>query len=93
MSGHLNDLQDSEAVELLETVIDRLAVIEMGPSVKRRAAGPFPTVIGTLDAIHLATAILWQEAEPGSLVRILTKDRQLALCAKTLGLGVDIDRS
>jgi hypothetical protein len=55
--------------------------METGPAVKRRAAGPFPTVIGTLDAIHLASALLWQETEPGTDFRILTQDRQLALCA------------
>ena len=88
MSGHLDDRQYSEAVALLETVIDHLAIIEMGPSVKRRAAGPFPTVIGTFEAIHLASAVLWQEAEPASPVRILTSDKQLALCAKTMGLPV-----
>lgn len=86
MSGNLDDTQYAQAVELLETIADRLAIIELGPAVKRRAAGSFPTVIGTLDAIHLATAVLWQESEPASPVRIVTKDRQLALCAKTMGL-------
>ena len=92
MSGHLDDTRYAYAVELLESVADRLAIMEMGPAVKRRAAGPFPTLIGTLDAIHLATALLWQEAEPASAVRIVTKDRQLALCAKAMGFKVDTDR-
>lgn len=52
-----------------------------------RAAGPFPTVIGTLDAIHLASALLWREAEPGPELRVLTFDRQLELCAGTLGIA------
>jgi predicted nucleic acid-binding protein len=89
LSGHLDDHQYTEAVVLLESIIDRLALIEIGPAVKRRAAGPFPTVIGTLDAIHLASAILWQEAESGSEVRILTRDKQLAQCARALGIAVD----
>ena len=93
MSGHLDDTQYAQAVELLEAVADRLAIIELGPAVKRRAAGSFPTVIGTLDAIHLATAALWREVEPASAVRIVTKDRQLALCARTMGFEVDADRS
>ena len=88
MAGHLDDRQYSEAAVLLEEVLDRLTLIEMGPAVKRRAAGPFPTVIGTLDAIHLASAILWQETEPGAELRILTQDRQLALCARSLGIPV-----
>ena len=93
MSGNLDDTQYAQAVELLETVADRLAIIELGPAVKRRAAGSFPTVIGTLEAIHLATAVQWQESEPASPVRIVTKDRQLALCAKTMGFGLDPERS
>ncbi len=88
MAGHLDDHQYAETVLVLEAILERLALIEMGPAVKRRAAGPFPTVIGTLDAIHLASALLWQEMEPGTDLRILTQDRQLALCARALGLRV-----
>jgi len=88
LAGHLDDRQYSETVLQLEAVMERLTIIEMGPAVKRRAAGPFPTVIGTLDAIHLASALLWQETEPGTDFRILTQDRQLALCARSLGLRV-----
>jgi predicted nucleic acid-binding protein len=88
MAGHLDDRQYSETVLLLEAILERLTLIEMDPAVKRRAAGPFPTVIGTLDAIHLASALLWQETEPGMDLRILTQDRQLALCARSLGLRI-----
>ena len=86
MEGHLDDHQYAETVFLLEGILERLTLIEIGPAVKRRAAGPFPTVIGALDAIHLASALLWQETEPGTDLRILTQDRQLALCARSLGL-------
>ena len=87
MSGELDDHQYAEAVRILEDITDGLNLIEMGPSVKRRAAGPFPTVIGTLDAIHLASALLWQENELGSEVQILTHDKQLALCAEAMGIA------
>lgn len=88
MAAHLDDQQYSLSVDLLNTILERLYLIDMGPAVKRRAAGPFPTVIGTLDAIHLASAILWGEVEPGSEIRILTHDKQLALCAHSLGIRV-----
>jgi predicted nucleic acid-binding protein len=88
MAAHLDDQQYSLAVDLLTAILDRLFLIDMGPAVKRRAAGAFPTVIGTLDAIHLASAILWGGAEAGSEVRILTRDRQLGLCARSLGIRV-----
>jgi hypothetical protein len=86
MSGHLDDRLYSESVVLLEEILDRLHLIDIGPAVKQRAAGAFPTVIGTLDAIHLASAILWEASTPGSEFRILTYDKQLALCARSLGL-------
>ena len=88
MAAHLDDQQYSLSVGLLNTILERLYLIDMGPAVKRRAAGPFPTVIGTLDAIHLASAILWGEVESGSEIRILTHDKQLALCAHSLGIRV-----
>jgi predicted nucleic acid-binding protein len=88
MAGHLDDHQFSDVVMLLGEILDRPTLIEMGPAVKRRAAGAFPTVIGTLDAIHLASAILWRETEPEEDFRILTQDRQLALCARALGIAI-----
>jgi predicted nucleic acid-binding protein len=88
MAAHLDDQQYAGCVALLEDILGQLHLIEIGPAVKRRAAGPFPTVIGTLDAIHLASALLWADAEPENQVAILTLDKQLALCARTLGLRV-----
>jgi predicted nucleic acid-binding protein len=88
MAGHLDDSGYSESVVLLDALLDRLSIIELGPAVKRLAAGPFPTVIGTLDAIHLASALLWKGSEAGSELVILTYDAKLALCARSLGVRV-----
>ncbi len=88
MEAHLDDQQYSESLVLLEAILDSFYVIELGPAVKRRAAGPFPTIIGTLDAIHLASAILWEETEANSDFSILTYDKQFALCARALGIQV-----
>ncbi len=89
MAGHLDDQQFSKSVVLLEALVDRMHLIQIGTAVKRRAAGPFSTVIGMLGAIHLATAALWQEMEGDSEFRILTHDRQLALCTRALGLQAE----
>ena len=86
LESHLDDLQYSESVVLLDAVLDRLYMIELGPAVKRRAAEPFPTVIGALDAIHLASALLWRDLDASSDLRILTYDRQLATCARAMGV-------
>ena len=50
-----------------------------------RAALPLPVTLGTLDAIHLATAMLWREASAEELV-LATHDRSLALAARACGL-------
>jgi predicted nucleic acid-binding protein len=82
----LDDEGYSSALMLLERFMEGIAVISLDAEVVKRAAGPFPTVIGTLDALHLASALLWREAEPGPELRLLTYDRQLELCAGTQGI-------
>jgi hypothetical protein len=46
-----------------------------------------PTELGTLDAIHLATALLWKETTRAELV-MATHDWALGLGAKAHGLAV-----
>jgi predicted nucleic acid-binding protein len=52
-----------------------------------RASEPFPTPLGTLDALHLATALVWQDRTRQELV-LATHDRDLALAARSFGLKV-----
>lgn len=68
-------------------IIERLEIVEPTAPVLRRAAQPLPTTLGTLDAIHLATAILWRELRGQDLV-IATHDRALGLAAQASGLRV-----
>jgi predicted nucleic acid-binding protein len=44
------------------TVIASLEVVDIEAAVLDRVAQPMPTELGTLDAIHLATALLWSTA-------------------------------
>lgn len=52
-----------------------------------RATDPFPVPLGTLDALHLATALLWREKVREPLV-IATHDGSLALAARAFGIEV-----
>jgi len=66
--------------------IEELDLVEIGPSVLQRATEPFPTVLGSLDAIHLASALLVKdEFEDLSLA---THDRELATAARAVGFWV-----
>jgi hypothetical protein len=46
-----------------------------------------PTELGTLDAIHLATALLWTEMT-GEHLTMATHDEALAIAAQAYGLPV-----
>lgn len=52
-----------------------------------RASEPFPTQLGTLDALHLATALVWRDRMRQSLT-MATHDRDLALAARSFGIDV-----
>jgi hypothetical protein len=46
-----------------------------------------PIPLGTLDALHLSTALLWSEMRNENLV-MATHDRALAMAARASGLQV-----
>jgi hypothetical protein len=46
-----------------------------------------PTALGTLDAIHLATAALWRESQ-GTELAMATYDGVLATAARASGFSV-----
>ena len=71
--------------DLLRT-LGAFALVALDDSVKARAAEPFPTSIGTLDAIHLASALLARERIPD--LRFATHDVALGLAARAVGFDV-----
>jgi hypothetical protein len=57
-------LTADEAAARLRIVSDWLEAIDLvllRPSVLSRASEPMPMAIGTLDAVHLATALIWRD--------------------------------
>ena len=82
--GFLNPEELADRRGLVLRLLDRMDRVDVSPVVLRRAADPFPTPLGTLDAIHLATAILWREARSVAPV-LLTHDGQLATAARATG--------
>jgi uncharacterized protein len=66
---------------------DSLELVEVDSAVLQRAAQPLPTELGTLDAIHLATALLWSEMTEKRLT-LATHDVALGIAAKAHGIPV-----
>lgn len=71
--------------ELLEA-IESFVLIELDGRVKSRASEPFPTLLGTLGAIHLASALLAREQFTD--LRFTTQDRELQIAARSVGFAV-----
>jgi predicted nucleic acid-binding protein len=61
--------------------------VEVSSAVLARASEPFPTTVGSLDAIHLATAILWCEERREHLT-FATHDHELGRAAAATGFVV-----
>ena len=60
----------------------------LSPSVLRRAEEAFSTTVGTLDAIHLASAIVVDREATADIAEFLTHDAQLARAARAAGYAV-----
>ena len=86
LGGDLSDRDVSELAAEIETVHQTLAVVPLAETILRRASEAFPTVVGTLDAIHLSTALAIRESE--QIDQMLTHDQQLAIAARALGFQV-----
>ena len=87
LRANLTDVQVASRRATILALVGSLELVEIDANVLERAAQPMPTELGTLDAIHLATALLWKEMTQLDLV-MATHDGALALGAQAHGLPV-----
>jgi predicted nucleic acid-binding protein len=83
-------LTTEEAAVRLRTVNEWLEAIELvlvRTPVLSRASEPMPTPLGALDALHLATALIWRD-RMGPLPTMATHDTALGLAAQAFGFDV-----
>jgi predicted nucleic acid-binding protein len=67
-------------------IIDTFTLVVIDDGIKSRAAEPFPTLVRTLDALHLASALTMRAS--GADLSMATHDRELAIAAEALGFEV-----
>ena len=67
--------------------LSAVEIVEVTYPILARASQPQPTEFGTLDSIHLASALLWREMNEADLV-MATHDHALGLAARACGLRV-----
>ena len=87
LQGILDDPQYAQLARAVEDVRSCLHEVPLSPAIVERAAQPFGVVVGTLDALHLATALLLRQQAAPALV-FLTHDHQLATAATALSFAV-----
>lgn len=83
-------LTAEEAAARWRTVSEWLEAIDLvlvRPPVLSRASEPMPMPLGTLDAMHLATALTWRD-RVGPLPAMATHDTMLGTAALAFGFEV-----
>jgi len=86
-----NALTDREVAELAtraHAIFDAIEFVALTPAILNRASQSFSTALGTLDALHLATALRLVELLGIRLV-LLTHDAELALAARGVNFSVE----
>lgn len=83
----LSDAEGASRRATILNLVDSLELVEIDSVVLDRAAQPLPTELGTLDAIHLASALLWKEAMEIDPV-MATHDGALGPAAQAHGFKV-----
>jgi hypothetical protein len=67
--------------------LEAIDLVLLRSPVLTRAAEPLPTPLGTLDTLHLATALVWRD-RMGSALVVATHDETLALTARAFRFQV-----
>lgn len=86
-TGRIGSSEHGELLGALSEFENHARIVPIGANILSRVGKPFPfEPVRTLDAIHLATALLL--GEPPQLVCILTRDRRVRENALALGFQV-----
>ena len=72
--------------EIARSLIGRVALLELAPTVLARALDAFPCPVRTLDALHLASCT-WLR-EHGQVVTLASYDSRMIAVARALGISL-----
>jgi len=87
IQGALTMEEAAERIAVVNEWLEAVDLVLLRPPVLSRAGEPLPMPIGTLDAIHLATALIWRD-RLGSLPQVVTHDAALGAAARAFGFDV-----
>jgi predicted nucleic acid-binding protein len=87
ISNILTDVEVARSVEGLHRILSHVGEVALSDAILKRASQSFSVTLGTLDALHCATAELLSSHLNQEVV-LLTHDKQLGVAAQTIGLAV-----
>ena len=87
IQGSLTPGEAAERIRAVNEWLEAIDLVLLRPSVLSRASEPMPMPVGTLDAIHLATALIWRD-RMGPLPEMATHDTALGTAAQVFGFEV-----
>ena len=88
LRGALTDNEVADIVMRARAILDGLELLQLSPSILNRAAQSFLTSLGTLDALHLASAVRLAEST-GIGLTFLTHDAELGTAARSMNFVVE----
>ena len=84
LKGKIDDAQRARLGTWIEKVVSSVTLVPVTDAILHRAAETFPTAVGTLQGIHLAT-LLELQAVHGITCSLATDDSQLLQAATAIG--------
>ena len=88
LHGVLTDNQVADLISDAHAIFDAVDFVPLSAPILGRAEQSFRTALGTLDALHLSTALCLGEAG-GIVLTVLTHDAELALGARSVNFQVE----
>jgi predicted nucleic acid-binding protein len=86
VAGYLADDEVADRRLAIDDMLESFDKVTLDRRILRAAAEPMPTTLGTLDAIHLASARALRARYPD--VKFATHDKSLATAARAVGFSV-----
>ncbi len=87
LAGALTPDEVAARGKVLGEWLEAIDLVLLRAPVLTRASEPLPVALGTLDALHLATVLVWRDRMEEALV-VATHDAALGAAARAFGLDV-----
>ncbi len=87
IENHDSEEYFTKTLATLDQMLSGITLVPLQPRILARAAQPFGLIIGTLDALHLSTALALRDQDSTARWTFFTHDQQLKRAASAVGFA------